>query len=54
MMDDYLDDLGRVTVAYACPQCGERRIDYLVWNEEERVECQTCGQVYDPTEKETR
>jgi rubredoxin len=49
--NDYLDYLGLVTVACACPQCGERRLDYLIWNEEEQVECQTCGQVYDPNEQ---
>jgi rubredoxin len=46
-----MDDLDEVTVACACPQCGERRMDCLVWNEEELVECTTCGQVYDPNEQ---
>lgn len=33
----------------ACPQCGERMMDNLVWNEDgERVSCATCGMVYKP------
>jgi transcription elongation factor Elf1 len=35
---------------FGCPRCGERRVDYLVWLEEdsEHVECQTCCYVYEP------
>ena len=32
----------------ACPQCGEKRMDWLVWQDDERVKCATCGQVYEP------
>lgn len=40
----------------ACPACGERRMDYLVWQTEysiedegdEVVRCATCGAVYTP------
>jgi len=32
----------------ACPQCGEKRIDWLVWQDDERVKCSTCGEVYAP------
>lgn len=33
----------------ACPNCGERRIDYLEWDElSETVTCNTCGANYDP------
>ena len=32
-----------------CPRCGEQRMDYLVWTEDGgRVECGTCGFVYQP------
>ena len=39
-----------------CPDCGERRVDYLLWNnltakpvgDADFVECQTCGCVYVP------
>lgn len=35
----------------ACPQCGECRADYLVWQEDgESVQCSTCGRVYRPGE----
>jgi transcription elongation factor Elf1 len=35
---------------FGCPRCGERRVDHLVWLEEdsEHVECQTCCYVYEP------
>lgn len=26
-----------------CPGCGESRIDYLLWQDDIHVECQTCG-----------
>ena len=32
----------------ACPRCGERRMDWLVWQDDERVKCSTCGEVYAP------
>lgn len=32
----------------ACPLCGERDADRLVWQDDERVECQMCGTVYEP------
>lgn len=33
------------------PQCGENRIDHLVWDEEGvEVTCDTCGYVYQPPE----
>ena len=30
-----------------CPKCGERDMDELMWLDDERVECQTCGNVYE-------
>jgi len=32
----------------ACPVCGERRIDFLVWLDDQWVQCQTCRIQYDP------
>ena len=32
----------------ACPQCGERNIDLLVWINDETVACYTCGNKYNP------
>ena len=37
-----------VEVENACPSCGERRIDWLVWIDDESVECQTCKTIYKP------
>ncbi|MCB9854644.1 MAG: hypothetical protein H6818_03075 [Phycisphaerales bacterium] len=42
------DSPDRVGPENACPSCGEREINRLVWNEEDQVECTTCGHVYDP------
>jgi uncharacterized Zn finger protein len=36
----------------ACPQCGERECDELVWLDDERVECQRCKTVYRPGAKD--
>lgn len=32
----------------ACPYCNENRMDMLVWDEFELLNCETCGTVYDP------
>ena len=32
----------------ACPWCGEREMDLLIWVEDDVVECHTCGCRYDP------
>lgn len=32
----------------ACPNCGQRECDELVWLDDERVECQRCKRVYSP------
>jgi uncharacterized Zn-finger protein len=29
-----------------CPSCGENRVDYLVWINDEEIECQTCKNMY--------
>ena len=31
-----------------CPECEAWCPDLLVWVEDDRVECQTCGAIYDP------
>jgi len=31
-----------------CPDCDECRVDFLIWLDEETVECQTCGRQYSP------
>ena len=38
-----------VPTAFACPRCNERNMDNLVWVEDDRVECQSCGRAYDPS-----
>ncbi|MBL9032098.1 MAG: hypothetical protein JNM80_10385 [Phycisphaerae bacterium] len=32
----------------ACPLCSERRVDLLVWIDDDHVECTMCGTVYQP------
>jgi len=32
----------------ACPTCGERDIDCLVWTDDETVRCAACGTEYQP------
>ena len=29
-----------------CPKCGERRMDYLEWVDDDEIECCSCGTVY--------
>lgn len=34
---------------FACPHCGEQRMDWLVWDSEGvEVDCETCGMAYEP------
>jgi rubredoxin len=41
-----------VPSVWACPSCGENRIDYLGWDENgEYVTCASCGAWYDPNEE---
>jgi len=40
-----------VAKADACPGCGERRADSLVWQDDQTVKCTTCGKRYAPTTK---
>ncbi len=41
-----------VALEDACPNCGERESDELVWLDDERVECQRCRTVYRPGAKD--
>lgn len=36
----------------ACPSCGERDTDRLIWLDDERVECQACGTTYEPGDRQ--
>jgi hypothetical protein len=36
----------------ACPHCGEDDIDHLVWLDDQKVRCGSCGTVYDPNQPE--
>ena len=38
----------RVAPADACPECGEDRMDWLVWVTYSAVRCNMCGAVYCP------
>ena len=55
----YLQDMGAsgfqlvephalVKSDWRCPTCGERRYDFLVWDEDEFVVCQICDTAYIP------
>ena len=40
-----------VAEADACPKCRERRVDYVVWQDDGAVKCSTCGKRYAPPTK---
>jgi ribosomal protein S27AE len=42
------DDDNLVSPESACPNCGERQIDMLVWIDDERVRCAKCNLMYAP------
>jgi rubredoxin len=42
------NDYERVRAGRACPGCGEDDIDALAWVDDERVRCESCGEVYEP------
>ena len=44
-MSDPADD-NRVAAKDACPCCGERDMDLLVWFDDNRIRCMTCGTKY--------
>ena len=39
-----------VSVTAGCPCCKERRVEWLVWLDDESVRCETCGKRYVPGE----
>jgi uncharacterized Zn finger protein len=44
------NDDDRVRREFACPQCGEDRLDELVWigDDCQEVRCNACGTIYSP------
>jgi len=40
-----------VAEADACPKCRERNVDNLVWQDNGKVKCTTCGKQYAPPSK---
>ncbi len=41
-----------VTPYNACPSCGERDMDRLMWEDDgENVRCATCGTIYNPSDR---
>ena len=40
-----------VAEANACPRCGERNQDNLVWQDDGKVKCTKCGTIYEPPVK---
>ena len=47
--DNGREPIDPVAPGDACPSCGERECDALVWIEDgERVQCQRCKTVYRP------
>ncbi len=45
------DEAGLVAYQDACPGCGERSQDLLIWIDSDRVECQTCKGTYQPRQE---
>ena len=43
-------DYDVVADCFICRGCSENRVDWLVWINDDVVECQTCGAHYDPSE----
>ena len=37
-----------------CPSCHERRVDYLVWIDDENVQCGSCDRLYQPARDDDR
>jgi len=48
LIDRFIPDRCTVPKDCVCPHCDENRMDWLVWNEDEYVVCQSCGHAYDP------
>jgi Zn ribbon nucleic-acid-binding protein len=41
-------DQNQVEPGEACPKCGERDADRLVWIDDDTVQCGSCGTKYRP------
>jgi len=41
-------DTDMVAIEDACPSCGQRHMDSLVWIDDEQVRCESCGATYQP------
>jgi len=50
--DDGREPIDPVAREDACPNCGERACDELVWLDDERAECQRCKSVCRPGAKD--
>ena len=48
MTDKVFVDEDTVDAVWGCPECGERRVDWLIWLNDQTVQCQTCGSEYRP------
>lgn len=48
MANDSPGDDDLVPPGDACPMCGERHSDRLVWLDDDRVHCANCNAVYQP------
>ncbi len=42
------EDRNLVCESDACPTCGQRDADELIWIDDDRVECQRCKTIYRP------
>ena len=42
----------RVRAEWGCPECGERRVDWLIWQDDTVVRCESCGREYIPGQRE--
>ena len=40
-----------LTAGPHCPSCGESDLDRLIWADDERVTCASCGREYRPQEQ---
>lgn len=46
------EDTNLVPIADACPDCGERDMDSLVWIDDDTARCAKCGTRYDPLDEQ--
>lgn len=48
---NHQEDDNLVPAQDACPNCGERDQDHLVWIDDETVRCARCGTQYQPLDE---